>query len=114
MALICESPRFPDAWVHLFKGPDTSDTRRKPAQIAWVLTVGYAQPDDPLRVLESVGCHLPPSNRVLAWEQGIYARFALPDTVSSIEIAGIIERIMVGLHGITSSSDVELALESQQ
>lgn len=113
MALICDSPRFPDAWVHLSKRCDASDTG-SPSHLTWVLTVGYPDQDDPLHALEAVGCQLPTSRQLLAWEQGIYARVALPEAVGSFEMAGIVERIMIGLHGIASPNDVELALESQQ
>lgn len=113
MALICDSPRFPDAWVHLSKRCDPSDSGSL-SRVAWVLTVGYPQQDDPLRTLKAVGCQLPNTSLLLAWEQGIYARVALPEAASSIEIAVIIECIMIGLHRIAAPSDVELALESQQ
>jgi hypothetical protein len=113
MALICDSVQFADAWVHLLRGQQAS-WPHKSDETAWLLTVGYTQEDPPLRALELVGCHMPPGSRLLAWERGLYARLALPHTSASSEIALMIERIMLGLHGLTSESDVELALESQQ
>ncbi len=112
MALICDSISSPDAWIHLLPRYAATDSGEENELAGWTLTIGYPYTDNPLVVLSSVNCLLPPSCQLDAWEEYIYARLSLPASADSVVLAGIIERIMIGLQGIKDTANVEVALES--
>jgi hypothetical protein len=109
-AVICDVPGQSQAWVHLIWHRNI--TAAKGSDAAWTLTFGY--PVSGLNVISALSGHgieLPHGSHVISWIDEIYVSSHFPEQVSPVQLAELIEQIMVRLQGVTQKSDVEVALE---
>jgi hypothetical protein len=108
-AMICDVPTQMEPWVHISWRAVSEVNNAE-----WQVSFGY--PLDNNRVetaLSEQGVNLPTGSRVASWTNNVYVSIICPEATTPAQLAGLIEQIMVRLHGVTRRADVEVALEME-